>query len=91
MPLHIFSKLVVTWVHTTWVQAAGAAGEYDLAETVLEQATTLRLNINKDFIPNMMRKIGAVGAGRRQLEKLYEIERQTRGEATGGVAMVVHE
>ena len=68
-------------------QVAGQVGAYHLCEALVEAAPQLRLTLGKDFVPNMMRKMSAAGAGPQQMEELYALERKVMGANThAGVA-----
>mmetsp|Transcript_25197 Transcript_25197/g.54767 ORF Transcript_25197/g.54767 Transcript_25197/m.54767 type:complete len:184 (-) Transcript_25197:136-687(-) len=66
------------------VQCASAVGADHVCEWVLEHREALRLTVNKDTLPNMMRKVAAAGGGVTQLERLYALEQSVMGRNTHG-------
>ena len=54
-------------------------GAYHICAALVTSAPELRLTVGKDFIPNMMRKLSAAGAGPEPLEELYELEKRVQG------------
>ena len=47
---------------------------------VIGKAAILRVTIGNDTVPNMMRKLAAVGAEVKEIERLYALEREVRGK-----------
>ncbi len=58
-------------------------GAYDVAEQVVRAApSSLHMNVNKDFVPNIVRKLGAAKAlpvPAEVLVRLLELEKVVRG------------
>lgn len=61
------------------VQAAARCGHYDAVDELLRHKEVLHVNVNKDFFPNAMRKVAAVGAPVDVLRRLLEREQEVRG------------
>jgi hypothetical protein len=65
------------------LQAAGEVGAYDVAEAVVLAApASLHMNVNKDFVPNLVRKLGAAKARPVPAEvllRLLQLEKDVRG------------
>lgn len=62
-------------------QAAASVGVDDLADRLLHDASLLHINMSsKDLVAGMMRKLAAAGVSAATMARLFERERQLRGE-----------